>query len=274
MIERRRGDAAQPDRTRVSHPIPRYPDLAGKIAVVTGGSRGIGAATCRVLADNGVKVVVNGRDDTAIEAVVGRISAAGGQAIGVSADVTSFPAIDRMRQRAEREFGPTDVLVAFAGGGLARPVPTVEITEDEWHSSVDGNLTATFLTLKGFLPGMIERRRGAIVTMASTAARMSSPAPAPYAAAKAGVIMLSRHVANEVGKYGVRVNCVAPSAVLTERNRERISDAQQEQIAAMHPLGRLGMPEDVALATLFLVSDASSWLTGLTLDVAGGRVMV
>ncbi len=168
-------------------------------------------------------MVVNGRNETAIDGVVGTIRSAGGQGIGISVDVTSFPAIDRMRQRVEREFGPADVLIVFAGGGLARPVPTVEITEDEWHSSVDGNLTATFLTIKSFLPGMIERRRGAIVTMASTAARMPSPAPAPYAAAKAGVIMLSRHVANEVGKYGIRVNCVSPSAILTERTRERIS---------------------------------------------------
>lgn len=254
--------------------VPTYRDLAGKVAVVTGGSRGIGAATAGLLAANGAKVVVVGRDQAALENVVSGIRSQGGQAIGAGADVTSFAAIERMRHCAEQEFGPVDVLIPFAGGGIIRPGPTEQITEEEWHSVVDGNLTATFLTLKSFLPGMIERRRGSIVTMASTAARLPSGAPAPYAAAKAGVVMLSRHVAAEVGRHGIRVNCVAPSAIRTERTQRHMTPIQQEQVAALHPLGRLGMPEDVALATLFLVSESSSWLTGVTLDVAGSRIML
>ncbi len=253
---------------------PTYPDLAGKVAVVTGGSRGIGAATSRLLAANGAKVVVNGRDEAAIDAVVSDLRAKGGQAMGIAADCTDFAAVEGMRQRVERGLGPVDVLVIFAGGGIARPGPVHLTTEEEWHSTIDGNLTATFLTLKGFLPGMIERRRGSIITMASTAARLPSPAPAPYAAAKAGIVMLSRHVASEVGKHGIRVNCIAPSAILTERTSRFMPEPQQWEVAAMHPLGRLGRPEDMALATLFLASDSSSWLTGLTLDVAGGRIML
>ncbi len=252
---------------------PTYPDLAGRVAVVTGGSRGIGAATSRLLAANDAKVAVNGRDEAAIDAVVGGLRAKGGQAIGIAADCTNFAAVESMRQRVERELGPVDVLVVFAGGGIARPGP-VHLTTEEWHSTIDGNLTATFLTLKSFLPGMIERRRGSIITMASTAARIPTSAPAPYAAAKAGVVMLSRHVANEVGKHGIRVNCIAPSAILTDRTARFMSEAQQREVAAAHPLGRLGRPEDVALTTLFLASDSSSWLTGLTLDVAGGRIML
>jgi 3-oxoacyl-[acyl-carrier protein] reductase len=120
---------------------------------------------------------------------------------------------------------------------------------------------------------MIERGGGSIVTMASSAARFPTGAPAPYAAAKAGVIMLSRQVANEVGKHGVRVNCLAPHTVLTERV-QRFMPEEQRQMAAAMPLGRLGTPEDVALATLFLASDSSSWITGVTLDVAGGRTIV
>ena len=254
--------------------VPIYPDLDGKVAVVTGGSRGIGAATCRLLAANGAKVAVNGRDEAAIDAVVGEIRNQGGEAVGATADVRDFAAIERLRERVERELGPADVLVAFAGGGQIRPGPTERITEEEWRSVVDGNLTATFLTVKSFLPGMIERGRGSIVTMASTAARHPTGAPTPYAAAKAGVVMFSRHVANEVGRRGVRVNCVSPSSVLTERTQRFMTEGQQREIAAVHPLGRLGTPEDVGLATLFLASESSSWLTGLTLDVAGGRVMV
>jgi len=254
--------------------IPTYPDLAGKVAVVTGGSGGIGAATCRMLAANGAKVVVNGRDETRIDAVVGEILADGGQAIGVAADVTDFAAIERMRGWVEQELGLVEVLAVFAGGGGPPPGPTAQITEGEWRSAIDGNLTSTFLTLKSFLPGMIERGRGSIVTMASSAGRVPTPAPTAYAAAKAGVVMLSRQVASEVGGHGVRVNCLAPDSILTGRIQRLMSENQQKQWAAMFPLGRMGAPEDVGLATLFLASESSSWLTGVTLDVAGGKVMV
>jgi 3-oxoacyl-[acyl-carrier protein] reductase len=242
--------------------------------VVTGGSGGIGAATCRLLAANGVKVAVNGRDEARIDAVVSEIRAAGGEAVGVAVDCADLAAVEWMRQQVEQEFGPAEVVATFAGGGRARPGPVAQTTEEEWHSTVDHNLTATFLTLKSFLPGMIERRRGSIVTMASSAARLLTGAPAPYAAAKAAVIMLTRQVANEVGRHGVRVNCLAPHTVLTERVQRFMPEELQRQLAAAIPLGRLGTPEDVGLATLFLVSASSSWLTGVTLDVAGGHVMV
>jgi len=165
------------------------------------------------------------------------------------------------------------VVAAFAGGGTARPGPVAQITEGEWHSTVDGSLTTTFLTLKAFLPGMAERGGGSIVTMASSAARVPTAAPAPYAAAKAGVVMLTRHVASEVGPYGVRVNCLAPHTVLVERTRRFMPEERRRQVAAEIPMRRLGDPEDVALAAVFLASDSSSWITGVTLDVAGGWVM-
>jgi len=231
--------------------------LDGKVVLVTGGSRGIGATTCRLLAANGVKTVVNGRDEAAINDVIEDIRADDGQAIGIAADVPDFKAIERMRQQAEQEFGPVDILIAFAGGSQNQPEPTEQLTEEVWRSTIDNNLTATFLTVKSFLPGMIERRRGAIVTMASAAARLPSAGPVAYAAAKAGIVLFSRHVASEVAKHGVRVNCVAPAAILTDRLR-RMPETVQQQVAALHPLGRLGMPEDVALATIFLVSDSSS----------------
>ena len=252
--------------------VPTYPDFEGKVAVVTGGSGGIGAAACRLLAANGAKVVVNGRDEAKIEATVEAIRAAGGEAVGASADCTDFAAVEGMRGRVEATLGPVGVVAAFAGGGGARPGPVAQITEEEWHSTVDGSLTATFLTLKSFLPGMIERGGGSIVTMASSAARITTAAPAPYAAAKAGVVMLTRHVASEVGPHGVRVNCLAPHTILVERTRRFMPEERQRQMAAEVPLGRLGTPEDVALAALFLASESSSWITGVTLDVAGGRV--
>ena len=254
--------------------IPTYPDLAGKVAVVTGGSGGIGAATCRLLAANGAKVVVHGRDETKIGAVASEICSDGGQAIGVSADVTDFGAIERMRGQVEDELGPVEVLAAFAASGGPPPGPTVRITEEEWRSAIDGNLTSTFLTLKSFLPGMIERRSGSVIIMSSSAGRVLTPAPTAYAAAKAGVVMLSRQVAAEVGEHGVRVNCLAPDSILTGRTRRYMTEDQRQQLSATFPLERMGAPEDVAHATLFLASESSSWLTGVTLDVAGGKVML
>ena len=253
---------------------PTYPDLAGKVVVVTGGSRGIGAATCRLFAENGAKVAVNGRDRKAIDAVVEQIVGSGGQALGVPADCTDFSAIEDMRRRVEGELGPVDVLAIFAGGP-GRTGPTAQIVEDQWRSIIDSNLTATFLTVKSFLPGMTDRRCGSIITMSSSAARLpGATTSAAYAAAKAGIAMLTRHVANEVAKSGVRVNCLAPSVVLSERIERVMPEAARQQFAATLPLGRLGFPDDVAHAALFLASDSSSWMTGVTLDVAGGRVMM
>src|SRR6202035_5497775 len=146
-----------------------YSDLAGQVVVVTGGSRGIGAETARAFAAQGARVCVVGRDRAALDEVVAAILEKGGTAIGVVADVTDFGAVEEVRSRAEAELGPVDVVVAFAGGGIARPGPTAAMSEAEWHSVVDGNLTATFLTLKSFLPGMQQRRHGSIITMASSA---------------------------------------------------------------------------------------------------------
>ncbi|MGD9894443.1 MAG: SDR family NAD(P)-dependent oxidoreductase, partial [Dehalococcoidia bacterium] len=151
---------AQSEGATSPMPVPSYPDLAGKVAVVTGGSGGIGSATCRLLAANGAKVVVNARDQAAIEAVVGAIRSDGGEAIGVSADCKDAGAVEHMRQRAEAELGPVEILAAFVGSGGARVAPTEQTTEEDWRLFVDGSLTATFLTVKSFLPGMIERRRG------------------------------------------------------------------------------------------------------------------
>ena len=254
--------------------IPTYPDLAGKVAVITGGSGGIGSATCRLLAANGAKVAVHGRDEVKIDAEVEDVGSGGGETIGIAADVTDFAAIEDMRLRVEEELGPVEVLAAFAASGGPLPGPTVEISEAEWRSAIDGNLTSAFLTLKSFLPGMIERGSGSIVTMASSAGRVPTQAPTAYAAAKAGVVMLSRQVADEVGGHGVRVNCLAPDSILTERTRSYMTEDQVRQWAEAFPLGRMGAPEDVALATLFLASESSSWLTGVTLDVAGGKIML
>ena len=196
---------------------PTYPDLRGKVAVVTGGSKGIGAATCRALVANGVKVAVAARDSAGIYAMIGPLVAAGGTVIGMSVEATDYSSIEELRRRVETELGPTDILMAFAGG-FAALTPVTDITEEEWRYVLDSNLTSTFLACKSFLPGMVARRRGSIVTIASNAARnLDVTLTASYAAAKAGIVQFSRHVAKEVGPSGVRINCIAPATTVTER---------------------------------------------------------
>jgi 3-oxoacyl-[acyl-carrier protein] reductase len=220
-------------------------------------------------------VALHGRDTAALAERQREIERAGGRAIQVVGDVTNFGEVEAARARVEEALGPIDVLVANAGGSFTMPGPLEETSEEGWRASVDGNLTATFLTIKSVLPGMKQRRAGRIITMSSSAARRAHPrSPIPYSAAKAGVQMLTQHLAAQVGPYGIRVNCIAPETILTERNRERIPEAQQETLIDSHPLKRLGTPEDVARAALYLASDDASWVTGVILDVAAGDVMV
>jgi 3-oxoacyl-[acyl-carrier protein] reductase len=254
--------------------VPTYPDLAGKVAAVTGGSRGIGAATCRMLAANGVAVAVNGRSEDAIEAIVDELRAAGARATGFAGDCRSAADMERFRAHTETELGPADILLPFAGG-FESFTPVQEIDADEWRAVIDANLTATHLTVQAFLPGFIERRSGAIVTMATNGARvLDKPLTASYVAAKAGVIQYTRHVAKELGPLGIRANAIAPATVSSERIKRIMDDTSIERTAALSPLGRMGTPEDCALTTLFLVSDSAAWLTGVTIDIAGGRVMM
>ena len=157
----------------------------------------------------------------------------------------------------------------YLAGGVGAGIP-----EAGWRASIDGNLLAAFLTLKSFLPGMKARRRGAIITMASSAGRQpDGRAPIPYGAAKAAIALLTQDVAAQAGPYGIRVNCIAPETILTERNQERIPPAQQAAMAEYHPLKRLGTTQDVATAAEFLASDDAAWITGTILDDTGGAVM-
>jgi 3-oxoacyl-[acyl-carrier protein] reductase len=249
------------------------PDLAGKIAVVTGGSRGIGAATAAALARNGAAVAAVGRDRTALDQVVARIGADGGTSIGLLADATKEDDLAALHTEVGARLGPVDILAAFAGGD-GMPVPTISETPAHWRAVIDSELTATFLTISAFLPDLLGGRGGVIITMASAAARQAAQSAAAYAGGKAGVIALTRHLAKELAGEGIRVNCLAPSAIENEKMRTRMPQDARAALGEAFPLGRIGQPDDVANATLFLASEASSWITGVTLDVAGGKIML
>lgn len=250
-----------------------YRDLADRIAVVTGGSRGIGAATAARLAENGAAVALIGRDETALAAVAARIAEAGGRAIWTAADCSRPADTERMAAAVAAELGEPDILAAFAGGN-GMPVPTERETPDHWREVIETDLDSVFYTIRAVLPAMTGRGHGAIITMASAAARQAAKSSAAYAAAKAGVIALTRHLAAELAPRGIRVNCLAPSATENDKMRAWMSADQRAALGASFPLGRIGQPDDVAAAALFLASDASAWITGATLDVAGGKIML
>ena len=165
-------------------------------------------------------------------------------------------------------------MVANAGGNHSPPGPLEEVGEAGWRACLEHNLTATFFTLKSVLPGMKQRRHGNIITISSAAARRPHVrSPIPYAAAKAGIELLTQDVALQAGPFGIRVNCIAPETILTETNAKRIPPELQDELARNRPIARLGTPEDIADAATFFASDASAWITGVILDVAGGAVL-
>src|SRR3984957_4056119 len=206
--------------------------LHRQVALVPGSSRGIGAAVAAELAHQGATVAVHGRDQAAVNEVAAMINGRGGQAIAVTGDL-------REVAQVEESAVPVDILAANAGGSLPPPVPLEEIPEDGWRASVDGNLLTTFLTLKSFLPGMKERRRGCVITIGSAAGRRADPrSPMPYAAAKAGIALLTQQAAAQAGPFGIRVNCIAPETILTEGNLNRIPTELQATLADAHPLPR------------------------------------
>jgi 3-oxoacyl-[acyl-carrier protein] reductase len=252
-----------------------YDDLADRVVLVTGSSRGIGAAIALAFAGTGARVVLHGRDEAALAAVHRRAEGLGARAITVTGDVTSAADLDRMRQQITEQYGPLDVLVANAGSTGSRPQPIEEISEADWRADVDRNLTATFLTVKCFLPEMKRRGSGNIITLSSTAGRRASPFTlVAYGAAKAGVQIFTQDLAAQAGPAGIRANCLAPETILTEANEAWIPPERRDQLAQSHPVRRLGTPDDVARAALFLASDTSGWISGVVLDIAGGAVLI
>lgn len=246
-------------------------DLTGKTAIVTGGSRGIGAEIARSFAAAGANVVVNysGSQDKA-EAVVADIEGNGGKAIAVKANVSDSDAVKDLVAKTMEAFGSVDVLVNNAG--ITRDNLMMRMKDEEWDDVINTNLKGVFVCTKAVTRQMMKQRSGRIINIASIVGVMGNAGQANYVAAKAGVIGLTKTTARELASRGITANAIAPGFITTDMT-EGLNDDIQQAMLAQIPLARFGKPSEVASAVLFLASDAASYMTGQTLHLDGGMVM-
>ncbi len=242
-------------------------DLVGKIALVTGGSRGIGHAICRALADAGAHVALCARDGVKAEQVAGAL---GRTARGYSCDVSVASQVEAMVDAVEKDFGRIDILVNNAG--FTRDNLVFRIKETDWDTVVDTNLKGAFLMTKYAARGMIKRRWGRVVNISSVVGINGNKGQSNYAASKAGLVGFTKAVAKDLASRNVLVNAVAPGYIDTELTSGITAEAKQYLLDNI-PLGRLGETTDIASAVLFLASDLASYITGQVLVVDGGMVM-
>ncbi len=246
--------------------------LEGKVAVVTGGSRGIGRAAALLLAERGATVVVNFNKNSAeAEAVVAAITAKGGKAVANGADVSLAAEAQRLIEETVKAFGRLDILVNNAG--ITRDTLIMRMSENDWDVVLDTNLKGAYLCSKAAIRPMLKAKGGRIINISSISGQAGSGGQANYSAAKAGLIGFTKSLAREVGSRSITVNAVAPGFIETDMT-SGLADEFKSKALAQIPLERFGKPEDVAEAIAFLASEAASYITGQVLAVDGGMVMM
>jgi 3-oxoacyl-[acyl-carrier protein] reductase len=244
--------------------------LAGRIAIVTGGSRGIGRAIAACLAEDGAAVVVSGRDAERLERVAHELEGLGGTAVAVAADVASREDAERLVDVARTRFGRIDILVNNAG--ITRDVLLVRMKDADWDDVMQVNLRGVFLMTRAVSKSMVRQKTGRIINIASTAGAMGNAGQVNYSAAKAGLIGLTRAAARELAHWGILVNAVAPGLIETDITASMPADARDALIAQV-PLKRMGAARDVAEMVRFLAGDGAAYVTGQVFHVNGGLYM-
>jgi 3-oxoacyl-[acyl-carrier protein] reductase len=242
-------------------------DLAGRTALVTGSTRGIGRGIAQALAEAGARVAVVGRDESRAAGVASELP---GEAAGFACDVTDAASVTALVERVEKELAPVDILVNNAG--ITRDNLLVRIKDEDWDAVLDANLKAAFVAIRAASRGMMKRRWGRIINISSVVGIMGNKGQANYAASKAGLIGLTKSVARELASRNVLANVVAPGYIETDMTAAMTDDARNA-ITSQIPVERLGRPEDIAGAVAFLASDYAAYVTGQVLVVDGGLVM-
>jgi 3-oxoacyl-[acyl-carrier protein] reductase len=244
--------------------------LAGKTALVTGGSRGIGRAIALAVAADGAKVIVAARSVDAARQTADEIVRAGGTAQAVALDIANDDSVASVVAGLLSTHATIPLLVNNAG--ITRDNLLLRMKKGDWDEVIDTNLSGIYRICRSLVPSMVKARYGRIVNITSVVARSGNPGQANYAAAKAGTEGLTRSLAKELASRNITVNCVAPGFIDTDMTR-KLTDAQREALLASVPIGRLGSPDDVAFGVRYLLSDRASYVTGITLDVNGGMYM-
>ena len=246
-------------------------NLSTRVAIVTGGGRGIGRAIALKLAQHGASIVVNDVALSSAEEVVEEIKAGGGEGIACGGDVSQPQDVSRLVQTATSTYGRVDILVNNAG--ITRDGLLLELSDSDWDQVLSINLKGAFLCTRGVLRHMLKQRWGRIINIASVVALVGNAGQANYASAKAGLIALTKTTAKEVAARSITVNAIAPGFIDTEMT-QKLSENLKQEIVKQLPIGYFGSPEDVAQAVVFLASEEARYITGQVLNVDGGMVMV
>jgi len=247
-------------------------DLKGCRLLVTGGSRGIGAAVCRLAAAQGARVAFGYRiERAAAESLIQTIEKAGGEAYGVAADLADPTEAEMLVDDAASRFGGLDAVVNNAG--IWKGSPLEEMSDGEWNEMIGVNLTGSFHVLRAAIPHLKKGGSGSIVNLSSTAGQRGESGHSHYAATKGGIISMTKSLAVELAPHGIRTNCVAPGWVDTEMSREALEGERAQEIRDAIPLGRPGTADEIAAAVLFLLSDLAGFINGEVINVNGGAVL-